>query len=473
MFAADVTEKHPKVQQYFQHVCQQFHKFVTAPRDNPVSIRPAYKAALGPLCAPRIVEMNEFKGKKLVFRPALVLDGKAAHTFFFGSGYNSQYPILTVFDYHKTEFLEADIIIVDREMVLNEDVRGFHDRLFHYHRSEICKHVPEENYVIKEKHYVTNAQRVQWQQDIADFQDTELLQNPQKYGGKTYDELYNSTSQTDQTNLLNLRALTRLQVSYTKGHGFTDRKIGYLLLFLIVCQMHAEHNFVKYLALNVVFFFMRLDIEEERFYDGNTLEGTRLGEFLKSLTARYETLRWGKRVQATVQQKKDQTKMSDFSFRLIQHDGIIYLNLFWKAAHHALKQTANEERHWPVLPPDFQSTWEYLALAHRLTQQHSFFLSQKLVEEIDIFRCIMCGSDIMKCLELAQASPMANSVLYLKVAPYDMAHLINLQYKEHNRPRLSVGIGLVGNLQGGEKKMDLIKQTSIQWNASLVNSGPI
>ena len=144
--------------------------------------------------------------------------------------------------------------------------------------------------------------------------------------------------------------------------------------------------------------------------------------------------------------------MSDFSFRLIQHDGIIYLNLFWKAAHHALKRTANEERQWPVLPPDFKSTWECLALAHRLTQQHSFFFSQKLVEEIDIFRCIMCGSDIMKCLELAQASPMANSVLYLKVAPYDMAHLINLRYKEHNRPRLSVGLGLVGNLQGGEKK---------------------
>ena len=29
---------------------------------------------------------------------------------------------------------------------------------------------------------------------------------------------------------------------------------------------------------------------------------------------------------------------------------------------------------------------------------------------------------------------------------------LNLQYKEHNRPRLSVGLGLVGNLQGGEKK---------------------
>ena len=238
---------------------------------------------------------------------------------------------------------------------------------------------------MKQKHYVTDAQRVQWQKDIADFQDNELLQNPQKYGGKTFDELYNSTSQTDQTNLLNLRALTRQQVSYTKGHGFTDRKIGYLLLFLIVCQMHAEHNFVKYLATNVVIFFMRLDIEEERFYDGNTLEGTRLGEFLKSLTRRYETLRWGKRVIATVQQKKDETKMSDFSFRLIQHDGIIYLNLFWKAAHHALKRTANEERQWPVLPPDFQSTWECLALAHRLTQQHSFFMSQKLVEKIDFF----------------------------------------------------------------------------------------
>ena len=82
MFAADVTGKHPKVQQYFQHVCQEFHNFVTAPRDNPVAIRPAYKAALGSLCAPRIVEMDEFKGKKLVFRLALVLDGRAAHTFF-------------------------------------------------------------------------------------------------------------------------------------------------------------------------------------------------------------------------------------------------------------------------------------------------------------------------------------------------------------------------------------------------------
>jgi len=124
---------------------------------------------------------------------------------------------------------------------LNEDVTGFHDRLFHYHRSEICKHVPEDNYVMKQKHYVTDAQRVQWQQDIADFQDNKLLQNPQKYGGKTFDELYNSTSQTDQTNLLNLRALTRQKVSYayTKGHGFTDRKIGYLLLFLIVCQMQS------------------------------------------------------------------------------------------------------------------------------------------------------------------------------------------------------------------------------------------
>ena len=80
MFAADVSESNPKVQRYFQYVCSEFQKFVTAPQNNVLGIRPGYKAAVGPLCARRSADRNEFALKKLVVRPALVLDGKAAHT---------------------------------------------------------------------------------------------------------------------------------------------------------------------------------------------------------------------------------------------------------------------------------------------------------------------------------------------------------------------------------------------------------
>ena len=64
-------------------------------------------------------------------------------------------------DYHKSEFGDADLMIFDKERVLDDDVRNFDDEVKNFHRNVVCKFVSQERYeaLYKEKYYVTEKQR--------------------------------------------------------------------------------------------------------------------------------------------------------------------------------------------------------------------------------------------------------------------------------------------------------------------------